>query len=185
MKRQHTLLIVALAAFAIIATACSKPATNVNSTNNANSTTNSSTKTANTTPAASAPASGSPTAAMQASFDAAKRKDVAGFKKSISSADLKSLEEVMAKSKDGQSVDDFLKELMESPDSSMPDTLETRNEKINGDKASVEYKDKDGKWKTAHLIKEGSDWKMMMGDDSGEESSTQKEPGGMDDMGHK
>ncbi|HEV7844374.1 MAG TPA: hypothetical protein VGO69_11805 [Pyrinomonadaceae bacterium] len=181
MKRQSTLLIAVLAACAIFATACSKTTTN---TNNANTSTNTSSKATNTTTTSSTQASGSPTAVTQASFDAFKKKDVAGFKKTISSADLKSLEEVMATAKDGKNVDDFLKELMESPDSSMPDTFETRNEKIDGDKATVQYKDKDGGWKTMYLVKEGSEWKMKMGGED-ENPPAKKESGGMDDTGHK
>jgi hypothetical protein len=170
-KRQSTLLIVALAAIALAAAGCSKTATNTSnantSTNTSNTkTTNTSTSNTTTTPTST---SGSPTAVITSAFDASKKKDVAGFKKSISSADLKELDEMVKRS--GGSADEFLKEMMADPETTMPASLETRNEKIDGDKATVEYKAKDGTWKTAHFIKEGGEWKMKMGGPSPEQST--------------
>jgi hypothetical protein len=115
----------------------------------------------------------SPEAVLKASFDAAKRKDVAAFKKSIATADMKSLEEAMKGS--GQNLDELLKKQLEQPEIPMPDTLETRNEKIEGDKASVEYKDAKGNWKTANFIKEGSEWKITLDDAKAEQPGAKKD----------
>lgn len=178
-KRQSILVIAALAAVALAATACSKTATNTNNTNTSTNTSSTNTTNASATNTNSTSSSStSPTAVMQASFNAAKNKDVPGFKKTIASADLKEMD--AAFSKDGKNADEFLKEMMSSPDNSMPATLETRNEKINGDKATIEYKQKDGSWKTAYLIKEGGEWKMKMGADKDEDTAG-KDSGEMKD----
>jgi ABC-type transport system substrate-binding protein len=186
MKRQSIFVVVALAAIALAATGCSKTATNAN---NANATSNTSsasntsnTQTTNTATPPSTSSSTSPSAVMQASFDAVKRKDVAGFKKTLASADLKEMEEIFAK--DGKTVDDFLKDLMELPSEMMPDKLETRNEKIEGDTASLEYKQRDGSWKKTYLVKEGGEWKMKQHGDTGEEANGAKDSGGMTNDNH-
>lgn len=187
-KRQNILLPVALLAIALAATACSNTATNTSNANTSTTTsntgtTNTSTTTTNTstsTPTGTS-TSTSPTAVMTSAFDASKKRDVAGFKKAVSSADLKDLDEMVKRS--GGSVDDFLKEMMSDPDATMPASLETRNEKIDGEKATVEYKNKSGEWKTAHFIKEGGEWKMKMGNPSPEQPATNKNSDEMDDHG--
>jgi hypothetical protein len=40
--------------------------------------------------------------------------------------------------------------------------IETRNEKINGDKATVEIKGSDGKWSQNELVKEDGNWKITL-----------------------
>jgi hypothetical protein len=60
----------------------------------------------------------------------------------------------------------------------MPDTLETRDEKINGEQATVEYKNVQGTWKTANFIKENGAWKIKLMDPTPGEDSSSKEPGG-------
>lgn len=180
MKRHVILLIAALAAIALTA-ACSKTETN---TNNANTSSNTSTaKTTNTTNTTNTNATTplttptSPTDILLAAFDASKKKDVAGFKKYLSPVDLAELDKMLEKG--GKTSDEFLKDMLSSGENTMPDTLETRNEKIDGDKASVEYKDKDGDWKTAHFAKEGGGWKWKLGNPDAKESGSMKESGGM------
>jgi hypothetical protein len=56
-----------------------------------------------------------------------------------------------------KTLDDMLKELMEKPQAATPDT---RNEKINGNRATLEYLDEEGKWSTMDFSKEGNDWKI-------------------------
>jgi hypothetical protein len=124
----------------------------------------------------------SPEAVLKASFDAAKRKDVAAFKKSISTADMKSLEEALKGG--GQNLDDLLKKQLEQPDVPMPDTLETRGEKIDGDKATVEYKDVRGNWKTANFIKEGGEWKITLDDVKAEQPGAKKDSAEANDDDH-
>lgn len=84
----------------------------------------------------------------------------------------------------GQNLDDLLKKQLEQPDVPMPDTLETRNEKITGDKASVEYKDVRGNWKTANFIKEGSEWKITLEDAKAEQPGAKKDSNATNDDDH-
>ncbi len=71
-------------------------------------------------------------------------KDALGFLTEIAEIDKKTL-------------DDQLKELADKPQAA---SAETRNEKINGNRASLEYLDEDGKWSSMEFTKEGSDWKI-------------------------
>lgn len=180
-KRQSTLLVAALVAIALASAACSKTATNTSNANTSTNTNTSRTTNANTTTTTPTSTSGSPTAVITSAFDASKKKDVAGFKKHVSSVDLKELDEMVKKS--GGSADDFLKEMMADPETTMPANLETRNEKIDGDKATVEYKSKAGEWKTAHFVKEGGEWKMKMGDPSSERPAANENSDETDDHG--
>lgn len=167
-RRQSILLIGALAAFALAAAACSKTATNSNNANASANRTGTITSGNTATPPITTPTS--PTDVLLMSYDAARNKDVAGFKRTISSSDLKDLEEMFKKS--GKNLDEMFKQQLEHPDQPMPETLETRNEKINGDKATVEYKDLKGVWKTTNFVKEGSEWKIKLGDDKAEKSAS-------------
>ena len=69
--------------------------------------------------------------------------------------------------KENKTVDDTIKEMVK--DATTPAALELRNEKIDGDKATVEAKDdKTDKWDTVPLIKEGGQWKIAMFDEMGD-----------------
>lgn len=169
MKRHSHLIIVALAAIALAA--CSRTATNSNNANTVNGNSASSTSSTSSTSSSSR----SPEALLKASFDAAKRKDVEGFKKTIASADLRALDAALKKS--GQNLDDLMKQQLERPETPMPESLETRNEKIEGERATVEYKDVRGTWKTANFIKEGGEWKIKLDDVKAEEPGAKTESG--------
>lgn len=100
----------------------------------------------------------SPTATFKAFHEAVKNKDAAGMKRTLSKKTLEMIEEG-AKEK-GKSIDEALKETKDVPTS----TPETRNEQINGDKATLEVKDKD-KWETVKFVKEDGEWKLALLDD--------------------
>jgi hypothetical protein len=108
--------------------------------------------------AACAKKASTPTEAFKDFYEAAKNKDVAALKKRLSK-DLLSRMEESAK-KDNKSLDEFLGEQAQR---GIPPTLpETRNEKIDGDKATLEFKDtkSDGdNWRTVKLVKEDGEWK--------------------------
>ncbi|HYO90401.1 MAG TPA: hypothetical protein VEQ40_02150 [Pyrinomonadaceae bacterium] len=167
-RRQNILLLAALIAAALASTACSKTATNSNTANTSNTTASTETKntgasnttTTNNSTTATASTLSSPAEVLKASYAAAKNKDVAGFKRTIASADLKRLEDFVKQS--GQNLDDLLKQQLESPELPMPESLETRNEKIDGETATLEFKDVRGAWKTGHFIKEDGEWKMKL-----------------------
>ena len=101
-------------------------------------------------------AGSSPTATAKAFYDAAKSKDVQGMKNQMSK-DLLSEMEKFAKT-ENKSLDDFIKESndQEPP----PATFESRNEKIDGDKATVEVNNGKGGWQTFTLVKEDGQWKL-------------------------
>lgn len=167
-RRQNILLLAVLVATALASTACSKMATNSNTANTSNNTastetknnTASNTSASNTNTTASASTFSSPGEVLKASYAAAKNKDVEGFKRTIASDDLKRFEDFVKQS--GQNLDDLLKKQLENPDLPMPESLETRNEKIDGETATLEFKDVRGVWKTGHFVKEGGEWKMKL-----------------------
>jgi hypothetical protein len=58
-----------------------------------------------------------------------------------------------------KSVDDLLKASNE--EAPPPSTFETRNEKIDGDKATAEVnQDGKGRWQTMNFVKEDGSWKL-------------------------
>jgi hypothetical protein len=99
----------------------------------------------------------SPTAVFIAFYEAAKRKDVAAIKELVSKGTLIALEDE-AKSKN-ISLDNCLAEQSQL---GLPATLpETRNEKIDGDIATLEFKREGAaSWSTATFAKEGGDWNL-------------------------
>jgi hypothetical protein len=143
--------------------ACQKVA-NTASTSNAtgNSTTvnsNADAAPANTTTSSDAGnVSGSPTEVYKAAYAARKNKDIATLKKIMSKDILKFLGD-MGKD-DKKSLDDMLNELCARPQAA---TADARNEKVDGDHASIEYLDEDGKWQTMDFAKEDGVWKMSVG----------------------
>ncbi len=99
----------------------------------------------------------SPTEAYKAAFAARQKKDVNGMKKLLSKKMLEFFTE-MGKS-ENKTIEDELKELAEAPQAR---TAETRSEKITGDKATLEYLDDKGKWKSMDFVKEVGEWKLTM-----------------------
>jgi hypothetical protein len=100
----------------------------------------------------------SPTTTLKAFYEATQKKDAEAIKKTLSKGTLEMLEG-FAKAQ-GKSLDESLKSGLASDTSSgkMP---ETRNEKIDGDKATLEVKnDKTGQWESVPFVKEDSDWKI-------------------------
>jgi hypothetical protein len=102
-----------------------------------------------------------PTDTFKAFFEASKKKDVPGMKKALSKGTL-NMFETLAKLQN-KSVDDMLKEIDKddkNKDEKMP---ETRNEKIDGDTATLEVKnEKTGKWDTLPFVKEDKEWKIAL-----------------------
>jgi hypothetical protein len=154
----------ALAAITLLA-GCNKAAsntssTNSNSTGNAGATTSPSVKptaTSNTTTSSDA---GTPTDAFKTYYNAIKNKDVEAVKALFSRATLKALEDKARAA--NKSPDDVFKEGLESASAEIPATMpETRNEKIEGDRATLEIKDdKKGSWDTIRFVREDGQWKM-------------------------
>jgi flagellar hook-associated protein FlgK len=105
--------------------------------------------------------SSSPTSTFKAFWEAQKKKDVAGMKKTLSKSSVQMME--TAAKAQGKSVDDALKEGLESPGGKSDKTPETRNEKIEGDSATLEVQDSDTKkWSKVYFVKEEKEWKIAL-----------------------
>ena len=99
-----------------------------------------------------------PTEAFKLFYEAAKNKDVATLKRVMAKETLAEMErEATGKSK---SLDDFLAE--ESQKGLPPAMPLTGEEKIEGDKATLQFKSdaKATNWSTASFLKEDGEWKV-------------------------
>ena len=61
-----------------------------------------------------------------------------------------------------RTLDQYIKLDMEKPTRTLPDKLETRNEKIEGDRATLEVKNIEGGWNTVPFVKEDGQWKVSV-----------------------
>ncbi|HKO97651.1 MAG TPA: hypothetical protein VJU86_11700 [Pyrinomonadaceae bacterium] len=96
-----------------------------------------------------------PTETYKTGYAARQNKDIATLKRVFSKDAIEFLTEVSKEEK--KTLDDQLKELADRPQAA---TAETRNEKITGNRASLEYLDEKGKWSQMDFAKEGNDWKI-------------------------
>jgi hypothetical protein len=100
----------------------------------------------------------SPTETMRALNEAAIKKDVEATKKLVSKGTLDLLEK--AAQNQNTTVDELLRKENGAPFQEMP---ETRNEKITGDTAIVEIKNKaTDEWETLPFVKEDGIWKIAL-----------------------
>lgn len=103
----------------------------------------------------------SPTATMRAFFEATKKKDAEAFKKTLSKGSLEMMEN-FAKIQN-KTLDEALKTGMNDPNMSSTATPEMRNEKINGDTATLEVQnDKSKEFETIPFVKENGEWKIAL-----------------------
>lgn len=102
----------------------------------------------------------SPTKAVQTFFAASKNKDVAAMK-SVMQKEFLALGEERAKAQN-KTLDEVLKQLLDSGADRVPQNMETRNEIISSDgkTATVEVKGDGPQWETMHLVKEDDGWKL-------------------------
>lgn len=110
--------------------------------------------------AAFAPAckkSSTPTETFQAFYAAAKKKDAEGIKKTLSKSSLKLMED------EAKAQNRNVNELLISSEDAPAAIPESRNEKIEGDTATLEVKnDKAGRWVTTQFVKEDGEWKIAV-----------------------
>ena len=99
-----------------------------------------------------------PTDALKAYFEAAKKKDIATAKKYLSSGTLKMMED-LAKAQ-GKTLDQMFNENA-ARETQMP-TPEFSKEKVTGDTATVDMKVPNQPVVTAQMVKEGGDWKLAV-----------------------
>lgn len=155
--RTITQLLILLVALSLLAIGCSKADntnnSNTTSTNKASTTTNTTTNTTSNTPASSSSTASSPIAAYKAFQEANKKKDYAAVKSRFSKASLEMLSEE-AKQKN-KTLDEFIKDQVDKGTSDE----EVLNEKIDGDSATVDLKDKNSSI-TLPMVKEDGEWKI-------------------------
>lgn len=102
----------------------------------------------------------SPTQTMKNFVEASQKRDVEAIKKSLSSGSLKMMEGV-AKMQ-GKTLDETIKE-GDTGGNDFKELPEMRNEKIEGDSATLEVKnDKTGEWDTLYFVKETDEWKIAL-----------------------
>ena len=103
----------------------------------------------------------SPTKTFKTFFEAQKKKDIPGMKKTLSKASLQMMEKA-AKTQD-KTVDQAITEGFNSPGGKADKLPETRNEKIDGDNATLEVNDEETKkWETLYFVKEDAEWKIAL-----------------------
>ncbi len=149
-------------------TGCKKGDSNANGANTknttitSNTTTNMGTTAPLGTPTSTASAA-TPTEAFRLYYEAIKRGDAPAVKALFSRATIQMLE-AQAKAT-GKSLDDVFGEGFQEARKELPEAVpETRNEKINGDRATLEINDsKKGRWETLNFVKEGG-WKIGFAD---------------------
>lgn len=104
----------------------------------------------------------SPTATMKAFFEMTRKKDVEGFKKTLSKGTLDMMDEAARAHE--KTLDDVLKSGMDDPETARSSaTPEMRNEKINGETATLEVQnDKNKEWETMPFVRENGEWKIAL-----------------------
>ena len=165
--RRSSLLTITLAIITLaLGAGCnSSQSTNSNgagSSNNANASNTRPAATSATPPATTTSASlGTPTNTFMAFYEASKKNDVEGVKRTLSKDSLEFLTEAAKQEK--KSLEEALTESLKKAD--VPTTTpEVRNEKIDGDKATLEIKDdKSGRWETFNFARENNEWKIKLG----------------------
>ncbi|HJR07599.1 MAG TPA: hypothetical protein VJ842_10095 [Pyrinomonadaceae bacterium] len=172
MKKSNCSMLLVVALFVLGLTAACQNSTETRSANgnqpaaqtatNTTSAATTSTPAAATTDAASDKSSSAgslatPTEAYKTAYAARQKKDVQGLKR-VMSQDILGFFAMMAEA-EKKTVDDELKEMTSKPQGASD---ETRNEKITGDTATLEYIDENGKWKSMDFVKETDGWKLTI-----------------------
>lgn len=98
-----------------------------------------------------------PTAAYKFAYAARKNQDIAALKR-VMSKDMFEFLTLMGQD-DKKSVDDMLRDLCKNPQGASDDA---RNEKIDGNTATLEYLGEDGQWRSMDLVKEDGSWKLTI-----------------------
>ncbi len=103
----------------------------------------------------------SPTATFKAFYEAQKKKDVPAMKKTLSKGSLAMIEK--GAKEQNKTVDQALTEGLEKPGGSTDKMPESRNEKIDGDNATLEVQNEETKkWDKVYFVKEEGDWKLAL-----------------------
>ena len=102
-----------------------------------------------------------PSATFKAFFEAQQKKDVAGMKQTLSKTSI-AMMEASAKQQ-GVTLDKMIQSQLDNPSARIDKVPEMRNEKINGDSATVELRNEDAnRWDTMYFVKEDGAWKIAL-----------------------
>lgn len=157
-KTKNPIAIVAAVIMSLSFMSCQKAA-NGNAAANQPANTAASANQSATVPTSATSTIATPTDAYKAAYAARKSKDVPALKKLMSKDIMEFFTEIGGLGEGKQTVDEILMELCEKPQAP---TAETRNEKIDGDKATLEYLDEKGGWSTMDFLKEDGVWKLTI-----------------------
>ena len=104
----------------------------------------------------------SPTATLKTYFEALQKKDAASLKKTLSKGTLEMFEQFAKAQNPPKTLDEALQTGLTSTTNTDSNKMpETRNEKIEGESATLEVKnDKTGQWETVPFVKEDNEWKL-------------------------
>lgn len=102
----------------------------------------------------------SPSGVSKRFIEAARAKDVKTFKALLSKKSLESIEKDAKEA--NMSADEMITKLLGQDLFKGTGAIKVRNEKITGDKATVEIKDDKGKWLENDLVKEDNNWKVSI-----------------------
>lgn len=158
-------IFIVIAAIAALTIACGQQANVLTTNSNTNYNTTQPVANTNKTEPAPSPATettsvgslATPTDAYRTAYAMRGNKNLAGMKKVLSKDVIEFL--TMIGEAEGKTLDDEIKTMFDKPQAK---SAEVRNEKINGDRATIEYLDEKGQWKVMDFEKEGSEWKMSL-----------------------
>jgi hypothetical protein len=156
-------------------TACKANSANTSGNAAANTVNTNAANTTNIANTANTPVTGislaTPTEAYKTAYALRQKGDIEGLKKVMSKEVIAFMTDMGEADK--KTLDDMLKEMVKDPQNPSD---EVRNEKITGDRATLEYLKKDGTWKVMDFEKEGNDWKLTLPKpDPGEKGPKQPE----------
>ncbi|MGI8788147.1 MAG: hypothetical protein ACR2HG_10340 [Pyrinomonadaceae bacterium] len=165
MKKQNVLTsIIALALIVFVALACGnsdkKESTSTATTDSPSTDSRSSTTTESDSIVSRGGNLSTPTQSHAAMYQAMKNRDIAAYKKTLAKCYLDTVAGFAKRQ--NISTDEFIKKSLELVPAASIKTPEVRNEKINGDTATLEEKDfRQGEgWNVATYLKEDGDWKF-------------------------
>ena len=103
----------------------------------------------------------SPTATFKTVLKAQREKDVATYMKAQSKAGLKSMEVLVKGVGKFKTLEDFYRDMLNDTHTRTmaANDPEIRNEKIDGDRGSLEFRYPGGEWQTQYFVKEDGEWK--------------------------
>jgi hypothetical protein len=158
--KTYKLEAVVLASFALAACGGSQPANTANTTNAANTTAVTPAPNASQSPSATNDSSAtSPSGVFKAQNEARKNKNAATMQSNLSRASLELIEKD-ARAR-GITLDEWL--TLDEEGNDEITTIQTRNEKIDGDTATVEINTDGGEeWDVMPFVKEDGRWKIAM-----------------------